>query len=361
MRPRAWLVSLGCALLTGCATVPRAPQPFLDRMYVSRVRGDTSLMYEAQVATSIFMVDGLGDAYQKMSLQPDAPHADAWRVVLTPMFRVRQLNDSSAAVRTPSFMPKVAVEWLRATRLGTSRTNPVVEFSGANLTGVRLTLAHHSNGQAGCFRDGFVPVDARSNECVAAPGADTMTVRLNRANGDFSSTFVSLMIHSTWMNRFTNDEPTWWLGGAVGADWHVPGIFGELSREQRELYGSWRLHGTIEGARRFGVACADRVERTPMQKAACLAAGRSRLTLDGERAPEHPGALSWRIQPAVLPYRWSVELSHTLDGLLGLGPFVRWHDGQDYYNIGFVNRRKVFMFGVMMDLGGYDHLGAKAM
>jgi hypothetical protein len=34
--------------------------------------------------------------------------------------------------------------------------------------------------------------------------------------------------------------------------------------------------------------------------------------------------------------------------------FVRLNDGQDYYNIGFVNRRRATMYGVMLDVSGSD-------
>jgi hypothetical protein len=347
--------------LTGCATIHQPPLPFLERTYAAKVPKDTSLMYEGQVATHVLVVDGLADAYDAISQQPATGSAGAWRVIITPMFRVRQLHDSSAAVRTPSFMPRASVEYLRATRLGKVTTRPVVSFDWVNVSGLRVTLAHHSNGQAGCFREGFVPRDVRSNECIPAPGADTTVVKLNRANGDFSSTFFNFMVHSTWMNRSGNDEATHSLGAAAGYDWHVHGIFGELSPEQRSLYGSWRLHGFTEAMQRFGVGCRDPGAREWYATGACWLAGRSRVTLEGERAPRFPGDLARRIRPAVLPYRWSVEVSHSADRLLGAGAFVRWHDGQDYYNIGFVNRRKVFMWGLMLDLSGFDRIGAKVV
>lgn len=360
MSARRATLTVGVLLLVGCATTNRPSLPFLERMYVARVPSDTSLLFEAQVATHILAVDGLGNAYQRVSTDPAASHVHAWRVILNPMFRIRQLADSSAAVRTPSFMPRLSAEWLRVTRLGVTTTRPVVSYSRANLSGVRLSLQHHSNGQAGCFREGFRPLDARANECVPIAGADTTTVRINRANGDFSSTFVNFMVHSTWMNRAGDDRPTWTLGAAAGLDLHPPGIFGALSDEQRELYGGWRVRAQGEASWRSGVTCRDPGPRPTSRRVACALAGRTRITLEGERAPRYPGDLARRIRPAVLPYRTSVELSHTIDTALGLGPFVRWHDGQDYYNIGFVNRRRVVMWGLMIDLGGYDYLSGDA-
>ncbi|MDQ6829637.1 MAG: hypothetical protein M3081_12275, partial [Gemmatimonadota bacterium] len=347
---------------SGCASL-RAPQPshqFLERFYVSKAIQDSTLLYEAQAVAHIFLVDQLPDAYDRISSDARISSAGGWRVIATPMFRIRQLTDSSAAVRTPSFMPRVSVEYLWASRLGTvtgDESNPA--FGGVWLKGIRVALAHHSNGQAGCFRDGFVPVDRHANSCVPAPGADTNIVKLNRANGDFSTTYLSLLGHSTWMNLGGANKPTHTVGVALGLDWHAPGIFGALSDEQRALYGSWRANVQTEGMQVFGTTCGDPGDRTTVEHIGCALAGRSRITLMGERAPHLTTDLARRIQPAVVPYEWSIELSHAFDALLGAGPFIRWHDGQDYYNIGFVNRRRVTMVGIMLDMSGLDRVGKK--
>jgi hypothetical protein len=348
---------------SACAALPRAQAPshqFLERNYVFATRGDTTLLYEAQAATHILLVDGLPDAYDRISSDSMVRAAGTWRVIATPMFRIRQLNDSSAAVRTPSFMPRVSVERIWARRLGAvtgDQFNPA--FDGANVTGVRLTLAHHSNGQAGCFRAGFVPTDSHSETCVPAPGADTSIVKLNRANGDFSTTFFSLMLHSTWMNRNGANIATHSLGVAVNADWHMPGLFGALSDEQRALYGTWRARGQVEGMQMLGTSCGDRIVRTAGQRLGCWLSGRARFTVDHEWVLSKLGALADRVHPSIVPWRGSSEVSYAFDALLGAGVFLRWNDGQDYYNIGFVNRRRVFLYGGMLDLSGVDRIGKK--
>ena len=354
------LVLAGAASACATARPVRPSHQFLERIYVSVAPEDSSLLYEAQAATHIFLVDGLPDAYDRISSDSTVRTAGAWRVIATPMFRVRQLKDSSAAVRTPSFMPRLSVERLWASRRGAASGDPSnPAFPGARLTGARLSLAHHSNGQAGCFREGFEPVDSRANTCRRAPGADTTRVRLNRANGDFSSTFLNVMLHATLMNRNGEDVATQSLGVAAGADWHIPGLFGALSDEQRSLYGSWRVRLQGEAMKAFGTTCGDDIARSALQRAKCRVRGRSRLTLEGERAPTRTDALARRVQPSILPYRVSVELSHAFDALLGAGVFARWHDGQDYYNIGFVNRRRMLMVGGMLDLSGVDRVGKK--
>ena len=356
--PRRTIATALCVAATGCASVKPATAPahyFLERNYVFRPKGDTTLLFEAQTATHVLLTDGLPDAFNTLSTDKSKVRAWALRGLITPMFRVRQLSDSSAAVRTPSFMPRGSIEALLVHRLGKATgQDHLPAFPGALVSGARLTVAHHSNGQAGCFREGFEPVDSRANSCRPIAGADTTTVKLNRANGDFSSTFVNVLLHSTIMNRGGAKIATHTLGAGVGADLHVPGIVGELTDEQRELYGSWRLRAQLEGMQTWGNACLDGDAKSASAKFGCRLRGRSRLTLEGERAPDKPGNLGRRIVPAVVPWRGSVELSHTFDALLRTGLFVRWHDGQDYYNIGFVNRRTYFAVGAMMDLSG-DH------
>jgi hypothetical protein len=365
MRARLMVsLSLSSLAALGCHTrrpvLP--PQPFLERMYVSRTPQDTSIMFEAQVATHVLLLDGLPDAYDALSSDIKTSHARAWRLILTPMFRIRQLNDSSAAVRTPSFMPRLSLERLWVSRLGKATGMPNVPlFPMVQLVGGRVTLAHHSNGQAGCFREGFVPVNKHSDECRPRPGFDTTVFRLNRADGDFSSTFVNVMLHYTLMNRDDAGWATKTVGAAASVDWHAHGLFGELSDEQRQLYGGWRVRGQIEGMLTSGVACTDKKTRTSLEKVGCGLRGRTRLTLEGERAPKAKGPLASRISPAILPYRESIELSHAFDALLGAGAFIRWHDGQDYYNIGFVNRRTTFMYGLTLDLGGAHRIAKRVI
>ncbi|MEX2179497.1 MAG: hypothetical protein WD801_12355 [Gemmatimonadaceae bacterium] len=355
-------LALGAA---ACLNVTPAPAPshhFLERSYAFQNGKDTSLMYEGQAAAHIFLVDGLPDAYARISDSLRDPTAAAWRVIVTPMFRIRQLKDSSAAVRTPSFMPRVSLERTWATRLGAlDTTGGTLYFDRARVTGARITLAHHSNGQAGCFREGFEPIDPRSNVCRPIVGADTTTVRLNRANGDFSSTFVNVLLHATWRNGNTAPRATWSTGVGIGGDLHVPGLFGALSAEQRELYGGWRLRGHMEHMLLVGEHCDVVPAGASITRAACYLRGKSRLSADYERAPRDPGPLARRIQPAVVPYRYAIEYSHAFDALLRAGIFVRYHDGQDYYNIGFAQRRRMLVVGAVLDASGADAIGTRVI
>lgn len=355
MRARIILAAVLVVTLTACATRnTRAPLPFLERFYVGKVSSDSSMMYEANAAAHVLLIDQLPNAYDHISQDRAANKtASAWRVIVSPMFIIRQLNDSSAAVRTPSFMPRLAVEWMHVSRAGKiTPPEPVIGFSMVRVSGIRLGLQHHSNGQAGCFRAGYVPVDRRAQTCVPAVGTDTTPVVLNRSDGDFSSTYLQMVGHSTWMNRGSARVPTWSAGGAAALALHPPFLFGALSDEQRSLYGSWRLHLLGEGMWHSGISCSDPGPHARK----CFLAGRARLTGEYVRAPNRSNDFARRVSPAIIPFRWSVEASHSLDRLLGAGPFVRYTDGQDYYNIGFVNRRRGVMWGLMLDLSGPDRI-----
>ena len=354
------LVALSCVGVAACATGtgPANSHFFLERSYIGPVAHDDTLLYEAQAAAHIFLLDGLNGAFSKLSTDPSSDWSGAFRIIVTPMFRIRQLNDSSTAVRTPSFMPQLSTEYLYVKRLSDATgSSSELHFSPVLVRGLRLTLAHHSNGQAGCFREGFDPIDRHANICAPRPGFDTSIVRLNRANGDFSTTYVEAMVHTTLMNRERDDRPTHSVGLAAAYDYEMRGIFGALSDEQRQLYGGWRARVMGEGMQLVGTQCYSPEFRPWYGNLACAFRGRARLSAEYERAPENPGPLALRVKPAILPWRGQVEISYVFTHLLGTGMFVRWHDGQDYYNIDFVNRRRAFMYGLMLDESAIPRIG----
>jgi len=111
IRPLGPIVFAGAAACAPLVRPPAPPHQFLERNYVFWTRGDTSLIYEAHPAAHLFLLDGLSVAYDQLTRTDPVTNrprrrADATRVIVSPMFRIRQLKDSSAAVRTPSFMPR---------------------------------------------------------------------------------------------------------------------------------------------------------------------------------------------------------------------------------------------------------------
>ena len=364
--------ALAMPLMTsGCARMgPRQGDAhhLLERNYITRPSGDASLLYEAQAVTHIFLKDGLPDAYSALATDRKSNVQWAWRAAFTPMFRLRQLQDSSAAVRTPSFMPRLTFDILHLARMDAHLgADSTPRFDWVWINGLRLVVQHHSNGQAGCFRDGWDPKDVHSNDCVPhrdlTTGAlyDTNRVALNRANGDFSTTYFGAAYLTNWLHRSGSvdrmaDRSASFLGEV---DWHVPGVFGDMTPDQRELYGTFRGKVALELMQATGRGCGDDVARPCSEAIGCVLAGRTRLNVEGEHVIGALGPLAGRISPSITPWRYSVEVSHAFDRLLGSGVFVRYHDGQDYLNIGFAKRRTIWMIGMMLDLSGADRISTK--
>jgi hypothetical protein len=274
----------------------------MERTYIAPAPAQRdSIMYEAQIATPIYLRDNLVERTEA-TLERSAPAtASATRWIVMPMFRLRQLRDSSAAVRTPSFMPSIYYEHHRLTAVqrDSATDSPTRELSHLHDVGLRIGWNHYSNGQAGCFRAGYVPPPSGDPDaCVPGPNADTTGIGLNRANGDFSTTYWS------------------------GSGFYRRVKYGDFNVEKWALYGSYRGRGDI--VLRGSVNCFD-----------------LRLELQGEIAEHsHPRIDNWR---------GHAELSARMPALAGLGAMVRVTGGQDYYNIGFVNSRSRVLFGVMLD------------
>ncbi len=323
------LLSGACRTMTPDYTGRVAP--LQERTFVAHTFDKRdSIMYEAQIVPHLYLIDNFETA--QLSL-PRAPSASATRLYVSPMFRVRQLRDSSAAVRTPSFMPSVMFEkhWLTRTKdepiAGTeSRTARAFDDIG-----YRAGWTHHSNGQAGCFFNGYTPSPSGDpNECVAGDNADTTGVGLNRASGDFSTSYWSLtgMYRSVKLDASMEENSK--LEVAVGYQLHKFGVFGDMRSEQRKLYGTHRARVDAAYTRRITTPLELRVHATAEV---------------AERT--HPAITNWRIQGDV-----SIRSPYTR----GTGLLVRYMDGQDYYNIGFVNRRKRLMLGIVIDPGSTESL-----
>ena len=355
---RCALIGTVC-VLAGCTTLGHAPsQQFLERSYWAPYSSnDTSISYEALVAPHIVALDQQPKAFSDLAHDASRRTTSGSRFIITPEFVVRQLRDSSSAVRTPSFMPRLSYEYFRATRLhdtlvgGTALIPPHPEFAWVRLTGFRVSVGHHSNGQAGCFLEGQHPgpTSFEADDCVGLP--DTGTIHVNRANGDFSTSYVGLLAHETFINRGGGNRPLYTIGGALGYDWHATAFLpGHSPAIERQFYGSWRAHAQAEAALSDGSNCADDA------RGWCRWRGRTRITAFYERAPSRHGPLVRRLPEAIVPYRWYAEVSHTFDLIGGTGPFVRSVGGQDYYNIGFVHRRRQTLVGWTFDLGGYESI-----
>ena len=343
----------GAAFVSGCATIASSPPlQFVDRTYIApKTWTDTTISYEGYVAPPIFFYDDQPEKLDALT-QRDAPRSVAgWRVFVIPAFIVRQLTDSSSAVRTPSFNPRISVEryWVSALNQTHLGGNP--KFPRARIDGLRLTVAHHSDGQAGCFLEGQTPAKTGSfeaDDCTPPPA--TGPLRTNRADGDFSTTYLSILWHESWLARGAGERTPWSAGFGLSYDWelpkasHFPGVLPDI---ERQFYGSWRARIQGEGMLSTALRCAD-------SRGWCVLRGRARVTAMYEWAPRRLGALASRFVEPIPHFRDYADISYTLDALHNVGLLVRRVDGQDYYNIGFVHRRRATLVGVVMDFAGYE-------
>lgn len=195
--------------------------------------------------------------------------------VLTPKVVLRMFNQESTPVRSPSFMPRIALfAWFQ------QRVRDTPAFYGS------VTLSHHSNGQAGPF--------------FADDGS------INHDDGSFSTNYFDFAVYATgFSGRFFG-----W--SSLSLQWH-PG-FNE-DPELRGRYGLLRLNLTstlvadlpLHGQVNVRVsAILDRYQK----------ASESKLLRELERFPI------------------SIAYSMTVPGI-DLGVYVGYYLGHDYYNIWF--------------------------
>jgi hypothetical protein len=247
----------------------------------------------------------------------------------TPAVRLRMLRETSAPVRTPSFMPKGNVQffWVRGLKdAATDQQRSVAAASAADrvaqaadvLGSIRrvslweghFIIGHHSNGQDGCLSldqqrdpdtEECLPVDAR---------LDAGTI--NRQDGSFSTNYMKFGVNYSrnWLNAGATAPATREL--RFRAEWEVhPKAW--MDEDMVDLYGRQRLN--------LGVAYALR-------------------NLPGcRRRAEGSGSVSWNpgVDPSVTELSNILQVScfPWLNG--GWGFFVRLYSGQDYYNVGFLD------------------------
>lgn len=318
---------------------PAPPAPLLDRAFVApSVDKRDSLLFEAQAVTNIFLLDNLLAKERDLRAPATRLRNRADRFIVAMMFRVRQLSDSSEAVRTPSFNPSLRWEqhFLRADTvpLGVagSRRWALEHISDK---GYRVEWTHHSNGQAGCFRSGYIS-DATGDpdNCTPGPNADLTGIGLNRASGDFSTTYWGA---TGFWRRVAIDSALqrekWVLEGSLQYQLHKWGGPGDMRQEQRDLYGSNRVR-------------ADASYRISHRAGPWFHWLQWRVDALGE--------LGEKMDSRLTPWRAHLDLSVRSPATLGAGLIVRMLDGHDYYNIGFATRRTRILFGVLLDPSGLE-------
>lgn len=216
-------------------------------------------------------------------------HRSAWplAIVLTPEILVRMFREHSQPVKTPSYLPRLAVfAWLAPTLY---EREPTAYAS--------LTIGHHSNGQTGPFfrEDG----------------------RINHDDGDFYTNYVELAAHAVY---FRCRLFGW---SRLALQWH-PGFV--QKPELHERYGSLRLN-----------AAATVLERLPLRGR--LSAQLGVILDDFLRASDHP------LVRALERFPVAVEFSISIPDI-DLGVYASYYFGHDYYNIWFDRLLHTFQLGI---------------
>lgn len=322
---------IGSALLCSCSAATRVDnrpiEPLAERFTIGHLLGDRdTLYYEATVQGNLALVNEL-DVATRQLIAVDT--ARAWRFFVAPAFRIRQLGDSSAAVRTPSFMPSLSLErhWLRVVDSSKTAGQDARNIHRFRDIGWRGTWAHHSNGQAGCFREGFNPTPSGNpDDCIPTAGAPPDGTRLNRANGDFSTSYWEVGGFARDVRLGHDDKESRTMEGGFFVQYHRYSLFGVQRDEQRALYGDWRI-------RSMGTWLC-----RPFSRVQSIA------QLEGE--------YGLQVDKRITPWRASATLALRSLDLLGAGVFIKWQDGFDPYNIAFATRRTRWQFGLVLDPSG---------
>jgi hypothetical protein len=330
------------ALLAVAAPLGAQSAIFLDRSYVIRMEPDKGVLYEGQPAIPLFLHSSTDRLYASL-LNPNPNWSTGTTLVLTPMFRIRQLEEKSAPslpVRTPSFMPKLTAQFLAARRIGGDGRAQAAEYPlSAMIVGLEGTFGHYSNGQAGCFRANLRLKADGSGDCeidpTAGPGADT----LNTVDGSFSTWYLRGQTHLRFAH-YKDSLPFVALTIATGVDWHPAFLksIGGMDTALAAVYGRLRPFGSAELMRRSEWKCAP----TFLLSWLPCGLGRLRTSVGAEYIGTHP--------PRVSNVATTSEIAWTFARYAGFGPIVRLHTGQDYYNIALGHELNVFQYGFTFDL-----------
>jgi hypothetical protein len=344
---------LACALgvspvASGQGTAPKfaplGPFVFLDGDRVSLKpdgsylfqHTDGDLVFEAQIAPDIRIVDNFGRALERV-LDAGKPRVFAYSVFGTFLTRLRMFDEESSPVRTPSYMPKATIQlaWLK----NRSTDDPAgaseqflkgpIEMWLVNV----IPFGHHSNGQNGCLFLEQVRIDG---ECEPQSPAATGPEEVNLENGSFSTNYIRLGLEYRRLSP-NGDDPVdtravtrreWGISGSV--ELNPSGyVGGSISDTLRPLYGPTRVRVAADV-----VAGNWSIPVWPLNRVNC-----GRAWADASVTFISGGAASVdnvaTVEAACLPAGWG-----------GAGLFVRYYRGQDYYNAAFLQNINRVQFGV---------------
>ena len=324
---------------TGSVDVPLLER---SRIFKNIPSDKTGEVYEGLIALHFPVLGNMQDHYDTLAIRLDDCRqgvADCQRHVwstlpsLSMIVNLRQTTENSAPVRTPSYMPRGRVTFVR-TEASLTAPNFTGRLAASTQWVFEVTpIGHYSNGQDGCL---FVGQDAAKDCTFAAPVADSALV-VNRKDGSFSTHYIEGAVARRWLtwDDKTLDSGSTRHGAASIATAFVrvrdyslySGIGGGMEADLRRLYGTLRVRAGAE------------------------------YTAETQSGPSGPWWISGWVEAGngrapndVTRLRTSLELGKTFDAMGGTGVFARWYTGHDDYNLGFLQKINVLQIGIT--LGG---------
>lgn len=304
----------------GTVDIPLMEQSRLFRNLPNKHTGE---IYEGLIAVHFPLGGSMQNSYDDARNLESADWA--WLPSFSMVSNVRQLQEDSAPVRSPSYMPR-----LRFTAVRTDAIPTELKHATTGQLILEATVGHYSNGQDGCLL-----VQQEGEQCRLVDRVKDEDLRVRRG-GSFSSHYVEGGLGYRWL-RWSDS-----LSGATrnGAR-RVVGIYarlrnydllagvpGGMEPDLRRLYGATRIRAgadyvceTAEPGCRFGVSWVS---------------GWAEYSNGSARAVRTP--------------RLAIELGRTSDWLGGTGFFVRYYRGHDDYNAAFMSSLSVLQVG--LSLGG---------
>lgn len=295
-----------------------------DGTYVFQHVPHSDIIFEAQIAPRVIIVDTIGDAALRALNEAKAP-AWGYQVSATPMVRLRMFDQASNPVRTPSYMPKGTFQLVRFRNASPMPDRESDAFNRGPIDAWLLDaipFGHHSNGQDGCLFTS--QVRGEDGECTDS--MPTTSRQVNKTDGSFSTNYIEATA-SFWRMYLDSDGAAagdyatrWeWRVGA-GVQLNPEGyVGGSIDPELRKLYGPTRILVTAMAARRSVWRCG----RASINS-------RFQYLTTAVNVPH----LTGQVEGACFPSGWG-----------GSGLFVRYYHGQDYYNLGFDESISRLQFG----------------
>lgn len=233
--------------------------------------------------------------------------------VFIPRVDLRHGLGTSFPIRTPGFYPTVRFQFFLQKQLAPALRRRFI---------FEILVAHHSNGQDGCFyRD---QVDPPNGRCRFPDGKKHVGAPLNHVDGSFASNDLGLRFGMDL--RVGAPEHALSLTGLAGLVFFRPQA-GGIDPEIEAVYGMGRVEAQLRLARRVWGA-----------DAASSEVG-ARLRIDGrfgKSSVENPVGV-------LLDGFWSFQT------MRDWGPFLRAYWGGDYYNVRFDARSLIVGLGMMWE------------